>query len=175
MRVSCAAECSQQHKQQCAHRSLGCVLLHRGDTSSPSLRSSWVGGCWLVGEIRLVGGSVTPEPLRRGGWVGPGDSPQIRGSVARNSDYAGCAPRAAPRGSRARIVPRGRRAHRAARGRIDRRSVQNLRSGRVSDSNLPYFPIRILRIPRILMSSAGSVLEFTAFLMRCSQPTARLQ
>ena len=54
----------------------GCVLVHRGDTSSPSLRPSWVGGCWLVGEIRLVGGSVTPEPLRRGGWVGLGDSPQ---------------------------------------------------------------------------------------------------
>ena len=44
--------------------------------SSPSLRPSWVGGCWLVGEIGLVGGSVTPEPLRRGGWVGLGDSPQ---------------------------------------------------------------------------------------------------
>ena len=29
-----------------------------------------------MGEIGPVGGSVTPEPLRRGGWVGLGDSPQ---------------------------------------------------------------------------------------------------
>eukprot|EP01043_Picozoa_sp_COSAG02_P066592 COSAG02_NODE_10416_length_1946_cov_1.191121_2_plen_176_part_00 len=48
-----AADMSRVERQR-----QGCVLLPLGDTYSPSLRPSWVGGCWLVGEIGPVGGWV---------------------------------------------------------------------------------------------------------------------
>eukprot|EP01043_Picozoa_sp_COSAG02_P099594 COSAG02_NODE_35701_length_464_cov_4.986301_1_plen_99_part_00 len=61
----------------CKRRDSRLRRLDRSQTSFANVRCNLVGGCWLVGEIGPVGGSVTPKPLRRGGWVGPGDSPQI--------------------------------------------------------------------------------------------------